>query len=171
MHSLQTQTFNGNLSNIHHINLKLQHTFSVFFSPHRLHRHKVTFSHREGGNKEKIKHTTRHGIHIKSDSKRKLRKKVQILIALDISPCFLKELRLIENDEKADAINVLVMAIRGTHSYLLLPLTLAQSHRFFSTLAGICLLEKKRTNSPFHTSFILLSRSLTLTRSNTNPTH
>lgn len=47
----------------------------------------------------------------------------------------------------------------GTHSYLLLPLTLAQSHRFFSTLAGICLFKKKTTkknctNSPSHTSFI-----------------
>lgn len=36
-----------------------------------------------------------------------------------------------------DAINVLVMSL-GAHSYLLLPLTLAQSHWFFSTLAGIC---------------------------------
>ena len=61
-----------------------------------------------------------------------------------------------------DAINVLVMSL-GAHSYLLLPLTLAQSHWFFSTLAGICFFKKKKkcTNSPSHTSFILLSRSLT----------
>lgn len=58
-----------------------------------------------------------------------------------------------------------------THSYWFLPLTLAQSHRFFSTLAGICLFwikktkqtkrknkqqkkkKKLRTNSPTHTAF------------------
>lgn len=76
-----------------------------------------------------------------------------------------------------------------THSYWFLPLTLAQSHRFFSTLAGICLFwikktkqtkrktnnKKKKNSAPTvlltPLSFISLSRSLTLTRANTNPTH
>merc|ERR1719357_770449 len=50
------------------------------------------------------------------------------------------------------------MAIRNT--LVLLPLTLAQSHRFFSTLAGICRFKKKKkkkkicTNSPSHTCFL-----------------
>jgi len=52
----------------------------------------------------------------------------------------------------------------GTHSYLLLPLTLAQSHRFFSTLAGICVFKKKKNSlhkQSFSHFFQFALRSLT----------
>lgn len=70
-----------------------------------------------------------------------------------------------------DAINVLVMSL-GAHSYLLLPLTLAQSHWFFSTLAGICFFKKKKNaQTVLLTLLSFFSPVRSLTRSNINPTH
>ena len=61
----------------------------------------------------------------------------------------------------------------GTHSYLLLPLTLAQSYRIFSSRRHLFRRKNKIHKQSFShlLSFILLSLSLSLTRSNTNPTH
>lgn len=92
--------------------------------------------------------------------------------ALNISLHFFKDLSLIENDQREtlgisrEATNVLCDGHQGTHTYLLLPLTLAQKPQVLLNSCRHLTLEKSHKQSFSHLlSFIFLSRSLTLSLS------
>lgn len=62
----------------------------------------------------------------------------------------------------------------GTHSHLILPLTLASSHRIFNSCRHLLLSKNKKVHKALFShvlSFSFFSRFLTLTQSITNPTH